>query len=69
MARVKELPDKEQTVIVSRFGLDGNEARTLVEIGRQLGLTREWVRQIELMALVRMRNTIEQKTMIQADLL
>ncbi len=69
MARVKELPDKEQTVIVSRFGLDGNEARTLVEIGRQLGLTRERVRQIELMALVRMRNTIEQKTMIQADLL
>ncbi len=69
MARVKELPDKEQTVIVSRFGLDGNEARPLVEIGRQLGLTRERVRQIELMALVRMRNTIEQKTMIQADLL
>ncbi len=69
MARAKELPDKEQTVIVSRFGLDGDEARTLVEIGRQLGLTRERVRQIEMMALVRMRNTIEQKTMTQADLL
>ncbi|MBH0179665.1 MAG: sigma-70 family RNA polymerase sigma factor [Nitrospira sp.] len=69
MAWVKELPDKEQTVIVSRFGLDGDEARTLEEIGRQMGLTRERVRQIEMMALVKLRNTIERKTMTQADLL
>lgn len=69
MAWVKELPDKEQTVIVSRFGLDGDEARTLEEIGRQMGLTRERVRQIEMMALVRLRGTIERKTMTQADLL
>ena len=69
MAWVKELPEKEQTVIVSRFGLDGDEARTLEEIGRQMGLTRERVRQIEMMALVKLRNTIERKTMTQADLL
>jgi RNA polymerase sigma factor (sigma-70 family) len=69
MAWVKELPDKEQTVIVSRFGLDGDEARTLEEIGRQMGLTRERVRQIEMMALSRLRSTIERKTMTQADLL
>jgi RNA polymerase sigma factor (sigma-70 family) len=69
MAWIKELPDKEQTVIVSRFGLDGDEARTLEEIGRQMGLTRERVRQIEMMALGRLRNTIERKTMTQADLL
>lgn len=69
MAWVKELPDKEQTVIVSRFGLDGDEARTLEEIGRQMGLTRERVRQIEMMALGRLRSTIERKTMTQADLL
>jgi len=69
MTWVKELPDKEQTVIVSRFGLDGDEARTLEEIGRQMGLTRERVRQIEMTALVRLRNTIERKTMTQADLL
>ena len=69
MAWVRELPEKEQTVIVSRFGLDGDEARTLEEIGRTMGLTRERVRQIEMAALVRLRNTIERKTMTQADLL
>ncbi len=69
MAWVKELPEKEQTVIVSRFGLDGDEGKTLEEIGREMGLTRERVRQIEMAALVRLRNTIERKTMTQADLL
>ena len=69
MVWVKELPEKEQTVIVSRFGLDGDEAKTLEEIGRELGLTRERVRQIEMAALVRLRGTIERKTMTQADLL
>jgi len=69
MAWVKELPEKEQTVIVSRFGLDGDEGKTLEEIGRAMGLTRERVRQIEMAALVRLRHTIERKTMTQADLL
>ena len=69
MAWVKELPDKEQTVIVSRFGLDGDEAKTLEEIGREMGLTRERVRQIEMAGLARLRHTIERKTMTQADLL
>lgn len=69
VAWVKELPEKEQTVIVSRFGLNGDEAKTLEEIGREMGLTRERVRQIEMTALVRLRNTIERKTMTQADLL
>jgi RNA polymerase primary sigma factor/RNA polymerase nonessential primary-like sigma factor len=69
MAWVKELPEKEQTVIVSRFGLDGDEGKTLEEIGREMGLTRERVRQIEMTALVRLRGTIERKTMTQADLL
>lgn len=69
MAWVRELPEKEQTVIVSRFGLDGGEAKTLEEIGRTMGLTRERVRQIEMAALARLRHTIERKTMTQADLL
>lgn len=69
MAWVRELPEKEQTVIVSRFGLDGDEAKTLEEIGRTMELTRERVRQIEMAALARLRNIIERKTMTQADLL
>lgn len=69
MAWVKELPEKEQTVILARFGLDGEESRTLEEIGRAMGLTRERVRQIETAALVRLRGIIERKTMKRADLL
>lgn len=69
MTWVNELPEKEQTVIVSRFGLDGSEARTLEEIGREMGLTRERVRQIEMAALSRLRHTIERKTLTQSDLL
>ncbi len=69
MQWVRELPEKEQTVIVSRFGLDGSEAKTLEEIGREMGLTRERVRQIETAALVRLRGSIARRTMTQADLL
>ena len=69
MAWVKELPEKEQTVIVSRFGLDGSEAKTLEEIGSEMGLTRERVRQIEMAALGRLRHTIERKTLTRSDLL
>lgn len=47
MEWVQELTEKEQTVIMSRFGLDGSEAKTLEEIGREMGLTRERVRQMK----------------------
>lgn len=69
MAWVKELPEKERTVILARFGLDGAESRTLEEIGHEMGLTRERVRQIETAALARLRGIIERKTMKRADLL
>lgn len=69
MEWVRELPEKEQTVIVSRFGLDGSEAKTLEEIGKEMGLTRERVRQIETAALGRLRGSIARRTMTQADLL
>ncbi|MET0515237.1 MAG: sigma-70 family RNA polymerase sigma factor [Nitrospiraceae bacterium] len=69
MEWVKELPEKERTVILARFGLDGAESRTLEEIGQEMGLTRERVRQIETAALVRLRGIIERKTMTRTDLL
>jgi RNA polymerase primary sigma factor/RNA polymerase nonessential primary-like sigma factor len=69
MAWVNELPEKERTVILARFGLDGAESRTLEEIGQEMGLTRERVRQIETAALARLRGIIERKTMKRADLL
>ena len=69
MSWIQELPEKEKTVVILRFGLDGGEAHTLEEIGQTLGLTRERVRQIETAALVKLRATIERKTMTQEDLL
>ncbi len=41
------LPDREREVIEMRFGLKGKEARTLEEVGRAFGVTRERIRQIE----------------------
>jgi RNA polymerase primary sigma factor len=54
------LDEREQTVIVLRFGLHGLEPKTLAEIGRRFGVSRERVRQLETEALkhlARMRET------------
>jgi RNA polymerase primary sigma factor len=48
------LSPRDRQVVVLRYGLGGTEPRTLEEIGRQLGLTRERVRQIELDSLRRL---------------
>jgi RNA polymerase primary sigma factor len=41
------LPERERCVIELRFGLDGDQPRTLEEVGRASGVTRERMRQIE----------------------
>jgi RNA polymerase primary sigma factor len=54
-AAVAKLPDREQQVIRLRYGLDGDqEPKSLETIGREMGLTRERVRQIETQALERL---------------
>lgn len=50
-ARLARLDDRERQVITLRFGLDGRDPLTLREAGDRLGITREWVRKIELHAL------------------
>jgi RNA polymerase primary sigma factor len=45
------LPDRERQVVELRYGLDGEKPRTLEQVGRTLGVTRERVRQLEARAL------------------
>jgi RNA polymerase nonessential primary-like sigma factor len=56
-----ELSEKQRDVIVRRFGLRGHEACTLEEVGHEIGLTRERVRQIQVEALKRLRGIIERQ--------
>jgi len=51
---LQALPDRERMVLVLRYGLVDEEPKTLEEIGKRLGLTRERVRQIELESLRRL---------------
>jgi RNA polymerase primary sigma factor len=53
------LSDRERQVVVLRYGLSDAEPKTLEEIGRRLGLTRERVRQIELDSLKRLASLRE----------
>ena len=54
-----ELTEKQREVVIRRFGLRGHESSTLEEVGREIGLTRERVRQIQVEALKRLREIME----------
>src|SRR6266487_1703705 len=56
------LSERERQVLVLRYGLDDAEPKTLEEIGRRLGLTRERVRQIELESLRRLSTLREMQS-------
>ena len=56
---VKHLDDREATILRYRFGLDGGQEKTLEEVGEKFGVTRERVRQIQNLALRKLRKMIE----------
>jgi len=60
------LAERERQVLILRYGLDDAEPKTLEEIGRRLGLTRERVRQIETEALKRLARLREMESVARA---
>ncbi len=55
------LDDRERKIINSRFGLDGAKPKTLEEVGEKFGVTRERIRQLQNIALHKMRRALSKK--------
>ena len=58
---LNSLTDRESRVLVLRFGLEDGRARTLEEVGREFGVTRERIRQIEAKAIRKLRHPSRSK--------
>jgi RNA polymerase nonessential primary-like sigma factor len=66
---MERLTEKQRAVVERRFGLHGYERATLEEVGEQIGVTRERVRQIQMDALARLRSIMESHGLSQDTLL
>ncbi len=62
---IKTLDPREATILRYRFGLDGGPEKTLEEVGQKFGVTRERVRQIQNIALSKLRKMIEKLETVQ----
>ena len=60
-AVMKDLTDREEKVLRLRYGLDDNKPRTLEEVGKEFGVTRERIRQIEAKAIRKLRHPSRSK--------
>lgn len=58
---LEELDRREAEILTLRFGLDGSKPRTLEEVGRKFKVTRERVRQIQNIALTKLRRVMEKQ--------
>jgi len=59
---IHNLDEREKTILVMRYGLDGGRPKTLEEVSRIIGRTRERVRQIQMQSLKKLRAMIEDET-------
>jgi RNA polymerase primary sigma factor len=63
---LEELEPREAEILTLRFGLDGSKPKTLEEVGRKFKVTRERVRQIQNIALTKLRHVMEKQDRPQA---
>lgn len=54
-----QLHERDSTILKERFGLEGPNPKTLEEVGQEFGVTRERIRQLQLEALVKLRNLMD----------
>jgi RNA polymerase primary sigma factor len=59
------LDEREKKILRMRFGLDGDEPKTLEQVGEHFGVTRERIRQIQEQALKKMRKRIEKRDRLE----
>src|SRR5436305_9927545 len=55
------LDPREKKIICQRFGLDGGEPKTLEDVGKDFGITRERIRQLQNVALAKLRRALTKK--------
>jgi RNA polymerase primary sigma factor len=55
------LGDRERKIIFERFGLEGGKAKTLEEVGKRFGVTRERIRQLQNIALAKLRRALAKR--------
>jgi len=58
---LEELEPREAEILTLRFGLDGNKPKTLEEVGKKFKVTRERVRQIQNIALTKLRRVMDKQ--------
>jgi RNA polymerase primary sigma factor len=61
------LDERERKIINSRFGLDGQRTKTLEEVGVKFGVTRERIRQLQNIALRKLRKALHKKERSKAE--
>ena len=60
------LGEREANILKLRFGIDTDHPHTLAEVGEIIGVTRERVRQLEVKALIKLRNPVRKKILMEA---
>jgi RNA polymerase primary sigma factor len=63
------LDDREKKIIFERFGLNGGKPKTLEDVGKNFGVTRERIRQLQNIALAKLRRALSKKEDLDAELL